>query len=233
MLRADDSTDNVEAAKGKFEVRFQGTWFVLLVYANSCKVSFMKQSWTGYTVVVDSECADIMLATWVRLIVVLKELFSLCMGTGNEYWLLPVLFAVRHQIVRFEVYKLCVVHVLWICLQVTTMSTPSFCRCVIVSDKSGWDHLAGELVSLTFLLFHSSVKLKCIASCFIECDPPSITDIIFASKMCLYFDTIEHLCFLCFMMPSYIFIAAFVWVLSIKYTFYIKSIFQCLWLGPS
>ena len=55
----------------------------------------------------------------------------------------------------------------------------------------------------------------------------------FASEMCLYFDTIKHLCFLCFMMLSYIFIAAFVWVLAIKYTFYIKSRFQCLWLGFS
>ena len=34
----------------------------------------MKQSWTGCTVVVGSERADIMLATWVRLIVVLKML---------------------------------------------------------------------------------------------------------------------------------------------------------------
>jgi hypothetical protein len=44
MLRADDLTDNVEAAKCKFEVRLQGTYLVLLVYANSCKVSFMRHS---------------------------------------------------------------------------------------------------------------------------------------------------------------------------------------------
>jgi len=44
MLRADDSTDNVDAAKSKFEVRFQSTYLLLLIYANSCKVSFMGQS---------------------------------------------------------------------------------------------------------------------------------------------------------------------------------------------
>jgi hypothetical protein len=32
MLRADDSTDDVEAAKCKFEVRFEGTCLVHLVY---------------------------------------------------------------------------------------------------------------------------------------------------------------------------------------------------------
>jgi hypothetical protein len=144
------------------------------------------------------------------------------------------MFAVRHQIIMFEVYKLCVVHVLWICPQVTPhFSTPLFCHCVTVSDKSGWDHVACELVSLTVLLLHSSAKRRWIASCFMECDPPSLTDVLFASKMCLKFETIKHLCFLCFMMLSYIFIPAFVWVFSIKYTFYIKRRFQCLWLGPS
>jgi len=44
MLRADEWTDNVEAAKCKFEVRFQGTCLLLLLYADSCKVSFMRQS---------------------------------------------------------------------------------------------------------------------------------------------------------------------------------------------
>jgi len=78
-----------------------------------------------------------------------------------------------------------------------------------------------------------SVKLRWIASCFMECDHPSITDILFASEICLYFDTTKYLCFLYFMMLAYIFIAAFVWVLSVKYTFYIKSRLQCLWLGPS
>jgi len=67
--------------------------------------------------------------------------------------------------------------------------------------------MAGELVSLTVLLFHSSLKLRWIASCFMECDPPSITDILFTSEMCLYFYTIKHLYFLCFMMLSYIFIS--------------------------
>jgi hypothetical protein len=43
-LRADDLTVNVEAAKCKFEVRFQGTCLVLLLYANSYKVSFIGQS---------------------------------------------------------------------------------------------------------------------------------------------------------------------------------------------
>ena len=70
--------------------------------------------------------------------------------------------------------------------------------------------MAGELVSLIVLLFQSSVKLRWIASCFTECDPPSITDVLFASEMCLYFDAIKHLYFLCFLMLSYIFIAAFV-----------------------
>jgi hypothetical protein len=55
-------------------VRFQGTCLVLLLYANSYKVSFIGQSWMGCAVVVDSERADIMLATWVRLIVLLKVL---------------------------------------------------------------------------------------------------------------------------------------------------------------
>jgi hypothetical protein len=44
MLQADDSTDNVETVKCKFEVRFQGTCLVLLVYANSGEVSIMGQS---------------------------------------------------------------------------------------------------------------------------------------------------------------------------------------------
>ena len=44
MLQAADSTDNVEPAKCNFEVRYQGTCLLLLVYVNSCKVSFMKQS---------------------------------------------------------------------------------------------------------------------------------------------------------------------------------------------
>ena len=42
--------------------------------------------------------------------------------------------------------------------------------------------MAGELVSLTVLLFHSLVKLRWIASCFMECDPPSITDVLLLQK---------------------------------------------------
>jgi len=63
MLRADDSTDNVEAAKCKFEVRLQYTCLVFLLYAKSCKVSFMRQRLMGCTVVVDSVRADIMLTS--------------------------------------------------------------------------------------------------------------------------------------------------------------------------
>jgi len=53
---------------------FRAHVLMLLLYVDSCKVSFMRQSWMGCTVVVDSEGADIMLATWVRLIVALKVL---------------------------------------------------------------------------------------------------------------------------------------------------------------
>ena len=42
--------------------------------------------------------------------------------------------------------------------------------------------MAGEFVSLTVLLFHGSVKLRWIASCFMESDPPSITDILLLQK---------------------------------------------------
>ena len=69
--------------------------------------------------------------------------------------------------------------------------------------------MVAELVSLTVLLFHASVKLRWIASCYMECDPPPITDILYASEMCFCIDTFKHLCFLCFMIVSYIF-AAFV-----------------------
>ena len=44
LLQADDSTENMEAAKCKFKVMFQGRCLVLLVYANSCKVSFIGQT---------------------------------------------------------------------------------------------------------------------------------------------------------------------------------------------
>jgi len=44
MLQADDSTDNVEAAKWRFEVSFLATCLVFLVYGNGCKVSCMGQS---------------------------------------------------------------------------------------------------------------------------------------------------------------------------------------------
>jgi hypothetical protein len=43
--------------------------------------------------------------------------------------------------------------------------------------------VAGEVVSLTVLLFHSSVKLKWIASCFMETYLPKITD-VFLLKNC-------------------------------------------------
>jgi hypothetical protein len=43
---------------------------------------------------------------------------------------LPVLFAIRLQIVRFEVYEFCVVHVLWICQQVTPHFKTVVVRCM-------------------------------------------------------------------------------------------------------
>ena len=124
-------------------------------------------------------------------------------------------------------------HVLWICPQVA----PHFNTVVLLLCDCFWQiwmRPRGWWVGFPdVLLFHSSVKLSWIDSCFMECDHPLITDVLFASEICLYLETVKRLCFLCFMMLFCIFIATFVWVLSIKYTFYVKSRFQCLWLGPS
>jgi hypothetical protein len=111
------------------------------------------------------------------------------------------------------------------------ISTQLFCCCMTVSDKSGWDHTSGELVSLMSCcstaqwswggLIHASWNVTSFnhwhTFCFINV-PVSWE---------------KRLCFLCFMMLFCIFIATVVWVLSIKYTFYIKSRFQCLWFCPS
>ena len=69
--------------------------------------------------------------------------------------------------------------------------------------------MAGGLVSLIVLMFHSSVKLRWIASCCMESDPPSITDILLLQKCDCILIQLNIYAFL-FYDAVYIFIAAFV-----------------------
>lgn len=92
-------------------------------------------------------------------------------------------------------------HVLWICQQVTPHSKTVVVRCMtfwqIWMRPHGWWVGFPDCPAVPQITV-SSVKLGWIASCFVEYDPPSYTDILFASEMYLYFDTIKCLCFLCY-----------------------------------